>query len=70
MVKATLKFSGYTLPKGAYVIPHIYSAHMDPRAWKDPHVFSPDRWIGTDGKLLKHSAFIPFSVGKLHLTPI
>lgn len=55
---------GYTIPKGAYVIANLWSAHTDPVAWPEPRKFRPERWIGDNGKLLKHAAFMPFSLGK------
>ena len=54
---------GYTVPKGAWVIPFVYSSHHDYEYWGDPDNFRPERWIDDEGALMKHQAFMPFSVG-------
>ena len=53
----------YLLPKDTIVIANIYSIHMDPRYWREPHKFDPERWIDDSGKLVRSEAFMPFSVG-------
>jgi hypothetical protein len=55
---------GYFIPKRTVCLMHIQSAHLDPRHWDNPEDFNPDRWIGQDGKLLRHEAFYPFSIGE------
>ena len=59
-----LYFNGYFFPKGVVVIPNLYSAHHDATYWKDPEVFRPGRWLDAENKIIKHSAFMPFSLGK------
>ena len=67
-VEETVELSGYTIPKDTLIIPNLHRMHMDPRYWTDPERFNPDRWIGPDGSLLKHEAFVPFSLGELYDT--
>lgn len=57
------KFEGYSIPKDTMVLTHLVSAHKDPKYWDDPDVFRPERFLGSDGKLVKKTAFYPFSVG-------
>ena len=56
--------SGYEIPEQSVVIYNVWGVHHDPDYWKNPHEFNPDRWIGSDGKLLSHSTyFMPFGIG-------
>ena len=55
---------GYNIPRKSFVVPNLYSVSLDPKYWKEPNRFNPDRFIDTNGKLIKKDAFIPFSVGK------
>ncbi|ESO99585.1 hypothetical protein LOTGIDRAFT_201270 [Lottia gigantea] len=55
--------NGYTLEKDTMVLFHINSAHFDTDFWDEPEKFNPDRWIGNDGKIIKHKAFMPFGGG-------
>nr|KAG5689236.1 hypothetical protein BaRGS_014892 [Batillaria attramentaria] len=59
-----VSFAGYTIPKGTMVIPNLYSVLHDPEVWEDPDTFRPERFIGPDGKLIRHDEFIPFSTGR------
>eukprot|EP00005_Dracoamoeba_jomungandri_P003403 CAMPEP_0174257954 /NCGR_PEP_ID=MMETSP0439-20130205/7043_1 /TAXON_ID=0 /ORGANISM="Stereomyxa ramosa, Strain Chinc5" /LENGTH=415 /DNA_ID=CAMNT_0015341273 /DNA_START=169 /DNA_END=1413 /DNA_ORIENTATION=- len=34
----------YHLPKGTLVTPMVYALHTNPKYWKNPMVFNPDRW--------------------------
>lgn len=61
----TKEFHGYVIPKGAWVIPNLWSVHMNPEIWGDPESFRPERFISLDGKsVIKHEALIPFQYGK------
>ena len=59
---------GYAIPKGTMVIPFLYSCHHDYDIWGDPENFRPERWIDDKGALRKHEAYMPFSIGKLHVS--
>jgi cytochrome P450 len=60
-----VEFQGFLIPKGTMIVSNIYGALRDPKAWGDPDVFRPDRFLFPDGKLNRHQeALIPFSVGK------
>ncbi|KAF3006115.1 hypothetical protein E8E14_002324 [Neopestalotiopsis sp. 37M] len=39
---------GYTVPKGAMIVPSCYPALHDPVAYPNPDHFDPDRWITGD----------------------
>jgi len=40
---------------------HIYSLHRNPKYWKEPEVFRPERFDGT--QKIPLGAFIPWSIG-------
>lgn len=55
---------GYTIPKGAIVLPSLYSIHMDPDYWKDPLAFRPERFLGDSKKIvIDEKYFAPFGYG-------
>ncbi|KAG6419559.1 hypothetical protein SASPL_121781 [Salvia splendens] len=58
--------NGYTIPAGEKVTINIWAMHRDPRYWKDPEMFKPERFenqsldfVGGD-----HYHFLPFGAGK------
>jgi len=36
---------GFTIPEDTMVIINLWSAHMDPKVWKDPETFRPERFL-------------------------
>ncbi|XP_067682874.1 cytochrome P450 2J6-like [Haliotis asinina] len=57
------EIGGYHVDADTIVIFHIYSSHMDPEHWTQPEVFRPERWIDTEGRIIKNPAFMPFGGG-------
>ncbi|KAI0252522.1 cytochrome P450 [Lactifluus subvellereus] len=49
----------FPVPAGTEVALHVPGLHYNPRYWKDPHVFKPERFLGDWPK----NAFVPFSLG-------
>ena len=44
---------------------NIWALHRNPKLWKDPGKFDPERWLDKDGKLISHPyQFLPFSTGR------
>jgi cytochrome P450 len=37
--------------------------HRDPRHFKEPLAFNPDRFIDSDGNLMKNPKIMPFQAG-------
>eukprot|EP01080_Neovahlkampfia_damariscottae_P011887 gene11887-5214_t len=53
------------VPKGTIIGINIYGLHHNPKIWKDPYSFNPDRWNEDNLKDIPNLrySFIPFSVG-------
>jgi len=45
------------------VLINLHAAHMDPKVWKDPEIFRPDRFLDKDGLVIGRESVIPFSLG-------
>ncbi|KFZ25394.1 hypothetical protein V502_00130 [Pseudogymnoascus sp. VKM F-4520 (FW-2644)] len=54
---------GYRLPADAVIIPAIHAIHTNPKVWKDPSTFDPDRWDTPEVKNRHRSAYVPFAMG-------
>lgn len=55
----------YVIPRGYHIYLNLWAVHHDPKYWKQPDVFDPDRFLNEDKtKLIKRDSFIPFAVGK------
>ncbi|XP_024081341.1 cytochrome P450 306a1 isoform X2 [Cimex lectularius] len=56
---------GYRIPRGAMIMVLQWAVHMDPEVWDDPESFRPERFIDSEGKVIKnHHNFMPFQCGK------
>jgi cytochrome P450 len=49
----------FPIPSGTEIDLHVAGLHYNPRYWKEPHKFMPERFLGNWPK----DAFIPFSQG-------
>ncbi|XP_071082986.1 steroid 17-alpha-hydroxylase/17,20 lyase-like isoform X2 [Haliotis cracherodii] len=59
------KVGDYDIPKGTMVIINHYALHHDPEQWRDPEVFSPERFLDQTGKMAaKPESWLPFSAGR------
>ncbi|GBM58604.1 Cytochrome P450 2J6 [Araneus ventricosus] len=65
-VSQDTKIGDYDILKGTNVMANIYALHNDPKYWKDPDVFRPERFLHEDGTLKMHrlDSYAPFSLGK------
>lgn len=54
---------GFQIRKGDEVLVPIYALHRDPRFWKDPDAFRPDRWTTGEADAVPRFAYFPFGGG-------
>ena len=59
-----IKVRGYKIPKNALIWSILYYIMRDPDYWTDPETFNPDRFIDSNGKVIKEERFVPFGIGK------
>ena len=71
------KLQGYDIPKGAQVMFNLYAVNHDPKYWKEPEKFRPERFLEEEKGLSRYFLnaelkrkdmssykFIPFGVGR------
>ena len=61
------EIGGYLIPAGAQVLGNIYSIHHDPRYWRSPNEFIPERFLpqedGSMAEAISSPAYLPFGTG-------
>jgi len=57
------ELGGYLVPKGEIVLLFIYGTHRNPKYWKNPDTFDPDRFSKENLKDLPNYAYFPFGGG-------
>lgn len=67
VAKRDTQLQGFDIPKDSIIIANLYSAHIDQKYWKEPHMFRPERFLNDDGSLRRRDAFVPFSAGTVDL---
>ena len=55
------EIGGYQIPAGSIVFVSPYVVHRNPRLWRDPEGFDPERFAGADA--LPRGAYFPFGGG-------
>jgi cytochrome P450 len=55
--------AGYELPAGAQVMCSQLVIQRDPRFWRDPEKFVPERWLDSAIDALPRFAYFPFGGG-------
>jgi cytochrome P450 len=58
-----VSIGGHVIPKGMTVFMSQWVAHRDPRWWREPEVFRPERWLDGSTKDLPKYAYFPFGGG-------
>ncbi|GES64390.1 cytochrome P450 [Aspergillus terreus] len=54
---------GYRLPPNSVIVPALYAIHTNPKTWRDPFRFDPDRWDTDEVKNRHRCAYVPFATG-------
>ena len=49
------------------IIPTLWSVSFDPKYWKIPYEFRPERFLDDVGNIIKNDAMLTFSTGKIVL---
>ena len=57
------RIDGYVVPRGADIYMSQYVVHHDPRFFRDPFKFDPERWIQKQASSLPQFAYFPFGGG-------
>ncbi|XP_054713136.1 cytochrome P450 2C44-like [Uloborus diversus] len=55
---------GYKIPARSLIVANLWSINIDPLTYPNPEKFDPERFLGKDGKILKHEGPFPFGLGK------
>lgn len=59
------EIGGFTVPKEAQVLLNLWAIGRDPSIWKDPNVFTPERFLGSDIDVKgQHFELTPFGGGR------
>ncbi len=61
LTKRRVKIGGYEYPRGVALLASAYLVHHDPEIYPDPHLFRPERFVGTNPGTY---TWIPFGGGR------
>ncbi|XP_027367110.1 geraniol 8-hydroxylase-like [Abrus precatorius] len=63
--KIDVQVCGYTIPKGSQVLINEWAIGRNPNIWDNAHVFSPERFLGSDIDVKGHNfQLTPFGSGR------
>ncbi|XP_787466.2 cytochrome P450 2U1 [Strongylocentrotus purpuratus] len=59
------KLNGHHIPAKTLILPNIWAVHHDPKIWKNPNEFQPERFLDDKGTtVLQREELIPFCIGR------
>ena len=53
------------IPKNTVIMPFLWAIYMDPKVWRNPEEFCPERFLNDEGKFFQPESFLPFQAGKI-----
>ncbi|MTI33176.1 cytochrome P450 [Xanthovirga aplysinae] len=56
-------YQEFSYPKGTMIIIFLYGLHRNPKFWKQPNTFNPNRFLKENNKQFPLKAFFPFGGG-------
>ncbi|XP_054268923.1 cytochrome P450 307a1-like [Macrosteles quadrilineatus] len=56
--------AGFRIKKDTLIFLNNYELSMSPDLWSEPEAFQPERFISSDGRLVKPEHFLPFGGGR------
>ncbi|KAL1139825.1 hypothetical protein AAG570_006802 [Ranatra chinensis] len=60
----TSSIAGYEVENGTLIFLNNYTLNMSPELWEEPEKFAPERFLSSEGKLIKPEHFLPFGGGR------
>lgn len=65
LADANVKIGGYDIPKGSHVQVNVWAIGRDPKVWKAPLEFRPERFLEEDVDIKGHDfRLLPFGAGR------
>ncbi|XP_003469926.3 cytochrome P450 3A9-like [Cavia porcellus] len=61
--KKDVEINGVVIPKGSLVLIPIYALHRDPKYWKEPEKFCPERFSKKNKNNIDPYIYLPFGTG-------
>lgn len=58
------ELDGFKVDKGTVIFACQYITHLDPRFWKNPTQFDPERFLSGEKQSVSGTAYFPFGGGK------
>jgi cytochrome P450 len=63
LARHELALGGFRIAQGTRVMLSIYLTHRDPKVWREPHAFRPERFVPGEGETRTPFAYLPFGGG-------
>ncbi|XP_039260151.2 cytochrome P450 2U1-like isoform X1 [Styela clava] len=57
---------GYNIPAKTTIVPNLWAVHRNPKVFKNPDEFFPERFIDEDEKFIPTDHVMPFCIGSRH----